>query len=64
MTQEQFFAQWHVDHCTKEGRLIRDLREQGFTWRQIDTVLTQMTDHHTPYAEEWRIARSAHSLAQ
>ena len=56
MTQDRFYRIWDMDRSTKEGRLIVDLRSEGFTWSQIDTVLTQMTDPYTPYHEDWGIA--------
>lgn len=62
MTQDQFYTLWPTEYSTKEGRLIRDLRCQGFTWSQIDRVLTQMTDPYTPYAEDWAIRVPQESL--
>lgn len=57
MTQDQFYQQWPVERHTKEGRLIVDLRCGGFSWAQIDTVLTQMTEG--PYWAEWSIQEGA-----
>jgi hypothetical protein len=56
MTQDQFYKQWPIERATKEGRLIADLREQGFSWAQIDTVFASMTYPQTPYAGQWRLA--------
>ena len=60
MTQDQFYKQWPCTVVTKEGRLIRDLREQGFSWAQIDTVFASMTYPQTPYAGQWRLAVPGH----
>jgi len=57
MTQDQFYTLWPIEYSTKEGRLIRDLRDQGFTWAQLNAMLATMQEG--PYSEDWRITVEA-----
>ena len=57
MTQEQFYSgvsfDARPDQQTKWQRLIKDLRDQEFSWDQIAAVLAAMRD--SPYHQEWHI---------
>jgi len=43
--QLDFYAVWDFAYGSKEMRLCKDLREQGFTWAQLDRMFTSMTEY-------------------
>ena len=57
MTQEQFYSALGLklkkDQQTKHLRLIKDLREEGFSWEQITVIFRLMTT--SPWAKDWAI---------
>lgn len=55
MTQDQFYEIWDFDVVCKEVHLVKDLRERGFTWEQLDSIFLAMIYPYTPYADEWNI---------
>ena len=55
MTKDEFYNLWPMneDFCPKEQHLVVKLRDDGFSWDQIDSVFTIMTKGS--YSDEWNI---------
>ena len=58
--QLDFYATWDFGYGSKEMRLCKDLREQGFTWAQLDRMFTSMTEYAvTPDAWDIKLEETA-----
>jgi hypothetical protein len=57
MTQDQFYSAFNFklkkNQQTKHQRLIKDLREKGFSWEEIMVIFRLMTT--SPWAKDWAI---------
>jgi hypothetical protein len=45
MSEQDFSNRWDFAIGSKEMRLLKDLREQDFTFEQIDIVFTSMKEY-------------------
>ena len=45
MSEQDFCNRWDFAIGSKEMRLLKDLREQDFTFEQIDIVFTSMKEY-------------------
>ena len=58
MTKDEFYNLWPMNEMmgqAKEQHLVVKLRDSGFSWKQIDSILTIM-DKGT-YSEYWNIRK-------
>jgi len=59
MTKDRFYDRWPMNEMMvrpKEQHLVSKLKDSGFSWKQIDSILTLMDQGS--YSELWNIRKS------